>query len=55
MVHGRGNANNVIIDILRQISERLGVIETSQRRGVHLEYFCDDKEVTPNPNLEPGV
>lgn len=29
---------------------RLKAMETTQRRGVHLEDVSDDDEVAPNPN-----
>ena len=50
MVHGRGNADNVILDQLRQIAARLDVMETAQRRGEHLEYVSDDEVAAPNHN-----
>ena len=55
MVWGRGNVDNAIMDMLRKIAKILEAIEIAQRRGVHIEDFSDDKEVIPNPNLEPKV
>ena len=53
MVRGRGNnVDNAILDQLRQIAARLDVVETSQRRGAHLDDVSDDEAVAPNPNLE---
>ena len=34
---------------------RLKVVETSKRRGVHLEDVSDDEEEAPNLNSEPEV
>ena len=48
MVRGRGNADNAIIDMLRQIATRLEAVETTQRRGVHFEDVSDEEEETPN-------
>ena len=53
MVRGRGNADNAILDTLRQIKARLYVVETSQRRGAHLDDVSDDEGVAPEPNLKP--
>lgn len=53
MVRGRGNVDNVVLDTLRQIAARLDVVETTQRRGVHLDDVSDDESAAPNPNLEP--
>lgn len=54
MVQGRGDANNAIMDMLRQIVVRLEVVETAQRRGVHLDDVSDEEEaVAPYP--EPRV
>ena len=52
MVHGRGNADNAMLDTLRQIVARLDAMETTQRRGAHLDDVSDGKAVVPNPNLE---
>ena len=52
MIRGRGNANNAILDTLRQIAARLDAMEIAQRRGVHLEDVSDDEVVAPNPSLE---
>ena len=50
MVHGRGNnVDNDILDQLRQIATRLDAIETTQRRGVHLDDVSDDEVVAPKP------
>ena len=53
MVRGRGNVDNAILDTLRRIVTRLDVVETAQRRGVHLNDVSDDEVVAENPNLEP--
>ena len=53
MVRGRGNADNAILDTLRQIAARLDAVETAQRRGAHLDDVSDDEAVAPNPNPEP--
>ena len=54
MVHGRGNnVDNAILDQLRQIAARLDVMETTQRRGSHLDDVSYDEAVAPNHNLEP--
>ena len=53
MVCGRGNADNAILDQLRQIAARLDVAETAQRRGAHLDDVSDDEAATPNHNPEP--
>ena len=53
MVWGRRNANNAILDQLRQIIARLDVVETTQRRGAHLDDVSDDEAIAPNPNPEP--
>ena len=37
MVCGKGNVDNAIRDILRQIAVRLEAVEIAQRRGVHLK------------------
>lgn len=51
MVWGRGNVDNIIVDMLRQIVAKLYVVETTQRRGVHIDNFSDyEAIVTPNPN-----
>ena len=53
MVHGReNNVDNSILDQLRQIAARLDAVETTQRKGVHLEDVSDEV-VAPNHNLEP--
>ena len=41
------------MDILRQIIDRLDVVETIRRRGAHLDNVSDDEGLAPNPNLEP--
>ena len=43
MVRGRRNADNAILDQLRQIATRLDVVETTQRRGVCLDDVSDDE------------
>ena len=53
MVHGRGNANNAILDQLRQIAARLDVVEIAQRRGAHIDDVSDDEVATPNHNPKP--
>ena len=53
MVRGRGNANNAILGQLRQISARLDAMETTQRRGAHLDDVNDDEVVAPNPDPKP--
>ena len=53
MVHGRRNANNAILDQIRQIAFRLDVVETTQRRGEHLDDVSDDEVATPNHNPKP--
>ena len=50
MVHGRGNTDNAILDWLRQIAARLDAMETTQRRGAHLEDVSDDEVVALNHN-----
>ena len=50
MVRGRGNVDNAILDTLRQIAARLDAVETTQRRGVHLEDVSDDEVAAPNHN-----
>lgn len=55
MVQGRGDADNSIMDMLRQITKRLEGIEIVQKRGVHLDDVSDDEEVVPNPNPEPEI
>ena len=52
MVWGRWNIDNAILDVLRQITTKLDVVETSQRRGAHLEDVSDDEAVAPSPNLD---
>ena len=53
MVRGRGNVDNTIIDMLKKIEARLDVVETAQRRRVHLEDVSDDEAATPKHNPEP--
>ena len=54
MVRGRGNnVDNAILDHLRQIVARLDAVETTQRRGAHLEDVSDDEVATQNHNPEP--
>ena len=54
MVRGRGNnVDNAILDWLRQIAAKLDVVETTQRRGAHLEDVSDDEVAAPNYNPEP--
>ena len=53
MVCSRENVDNAILDQLRQIVARLDVVETTQRRGAHLDNVSDDEAIAPNPNLEP--
>ena len=54
MVRGRGNnVDNAILDQLRQITTKLDVVETTQRRGAHLDDVSDDEAATPNHNTEP--
>ncbi len=53
MVHGRGNDDNAILDQLRQIATRLDAMETTQRRGAHLDDVSDDEVATPNHNPKP--
>ena len=53
MVRGRRNVDNAILDTLRQIAARLDVVETTQRRGTHLDEVSDDEAIAPNFNLEP--
>ena len=43
----------VHLDQLRQIATKLDVVETTQRRGVHLDDVSDDEAIASNPNLEP--
>ena len=51
MVRGRGNnVDNAILDQLRQIVARLDALETTQRRGAHLEDVSNDEVATPNHN-----
>ena len=38
---------------MRQNVARLDAIETSQRRGAHLDDVSNDEANAPNPNLEP--
>ena len=52
MVHGRGNHDNAIFDQLRQIVARLDAVETTQRRGAHLDDVIDNEVVPPNHNPE---
>ena len=52
MVLGR-NVDNAIIDTLRQIVAKLDAMDTSQRRGAHLDDVSDDEANIPNPNPEP--
>ena len=42
-----------ILDTLRQIATRLGVVEITHRRGAHLDDISDDDTITKNPNPEP--
>ena len=50
MVHGRGNnVDNAILNQLRQIAARLYVVETTQRRGAHLDDVSDDEVVANKP------
>ena len=42
------------MDQLRKIAARLAIVETTQRRGAHLDDVSDDEAVAPNHNLEPG-
>ena len=53
MVWGRGTIENVRLDTLRQIKDRLYFVERFYRRGVHLDYVSDDEAEAPNPNPEP--
>ena len=53
MVHGRGNANNAILDQLRQIVTRSDAIEIAQGRGAHIDYVSDDESVAPKYNPKP--
>ena len=50
MACARENANNVILDQLRQIAAKLDAVETTQRRGAHLEDVSDDEVASPNHN-----
>ena len=50
MVPGRGKADNAILETLRQIVAKLDAMETTQRRGAHLDDVSDDEAVAPNPN-----
>ena len=52
MVPGRGNIDNAILDTLRQIATRLDDMETTQRRGAHIDDLSYDEVVAPNPNPE---
>ena len=52
MVHGRGNANNAMLDQLWQITTKLDAIETTKRRGAHFDDLSDDVLAAPNHNLE---
>ena len=53
MVCGRRNVDNAILDQLRQIAARLDVVETTQRRGAHLDDVSDDEDILPNLNPQP--
>ena len=53
MVCSRGNADNAILDQLRQITTILDAVEIAQRKLAHLDDVSDDEEVAPNLNLEP--
>ena len=53
MVHGRVNVNNAILDQLRQITSILDVVDTTQRRGAHLDDVSDDEAKAPNHNPKP--
>ena len=54
MVRGRGNnVDNAILDQLRKNAARLDVVETTQRRGAHLEDVSDDEVAAPNHNPKP--
>ena len=54
MVCGRGNnVDNTILDQLKQIESRLDVVETTQRRGAHIDDVSDDEAATPNHNPKP--
>ena len=53
MICGRGNADNAILDQLRQIAARLDATETTQRRRAHLDNVSDDEVVAPNHNPKP--
>ena len=53
MVQGRGNVDNAILDTLRQIVARLDVVETTHRRGPHLDDVSDDEGLALNPKPEP--
>ena len=56
MVCGRGNnVDNAILDHLRQIAARLDVLETTYRRGAHLEDVSDDEVEAPNHNPKAEV
>ena len=37
---------------MRKIVARLDVVETTQRRGAHLDDVSDDEAIAPNHNLE---
>ena len=41
------------MDQLRQIAARLDAMESTQRRGAHLDDVSDDEVAAPNHNLEP--
>ena len=45
MVQWRGNTNTSIMDMLRQNTTRLDVVETNQRRGEHLDDVSDDEAI----------
>ena len=53
MARGR-NVDNAILDTLRQVAARLDVVETTQRRGAHIDNVSDDEVVAPNHNPEHG-
>ena len=53
MVCGRGNnVDNPILDQLRQIAARLNAVETTQRRGAHLEDVSDDEVAAPKEDQD---
>ena len=53
MVQRRGNSDNAILDMLRQIAARLDVVETAPRRATHLDEVSHDEAMIPNPNPKP--